>query len=286
MPSRLHSQTGAVFDFLERRWKRLTTQRRVASALVIVFGAGLALVEARRLPWLSQDLIERLPSNHFEAILLPFTLLLLAEVISLVFALAQSVAVAVGKQLEIMSLILIRQSFKELTYFPEPIVWSTTSGEITRRVLYILSDATGALIIFGLLAVYFRLQTHQPISSDPDDRTSFVGAKKLIALVLLASLLMIAVNVVWAWVATGEEKSFFEVFYTLLIFADVLIVLISLRYSVAYAVVFRYFGFAVATVLIRLALTAPRVVDAGLGVTATIFAIALTWVYNRTVRSE
>jgi hypothetical protein len=104
--------------------------------------------------------------------------------------------------------------------------------------------------------------------------------------VLLASLLVIAVNVAWAWFTTGDEKSFFEVFYTLLIFADVLIVLISLRYSVAYAVVFRYFGFAVATVLTRLALTAPRMVDAGLGVTATIFAIALTWVYNRTVTRE
>jgi hypothetical protein len=282
MPSRLQNRTESLFDFLEQRWEKLTTQRRVASALVVVFVAGLALVEARRLTWLPQDLIERLPSNHFEAILLPFTLLLLTEVISLVFALAQSVAVAVGKQLEIMSLILIRQSFKELTYFPEPIVWSTTSGEITQRVLYIISDAAGALAIFGLLVIYFRLQTHQPITTDPDDQSSFIGAKKLIALALLASLLLIAVNVVWAWVATGEEKSFFEVFYTLLIFADVLIVLISLRYSVAYPVVFRYFGFAVATVLIRLALTAPRVVDAGLGVTATVFAIALTWVYNRT----
>jgi len=286
MPSRFQQRTESLFGTLEQKWEKLTTQRRVASTLVIVFIAGLALVEARRVPWLSQDVAERLPSNHFEAILLPFTLLLLTEVISLVFALAQSVAVAVGKQLEIMSLILIRQSFKELTFFPEPIVWGATSGEITRRVLYILSDATGALIIFALLAVYFRLQTHQPITSDPDDRSSFVGAKKLIALLLLASLVAIAVNVTWAWFATGEEKSFFEVFYTLLIFADVLVVLISLRYSVAYPVVFRYFGFAVATVLIRLALTAPRVIDAGLGVTATIFAIALTWVYNRAVASE
>jgi hypothetical protein len=66
------------------------------------------------------------------------------------------------------------------------------------------------------------------------------------------------------------------------IFADVMIVLISLRHTVAYPVVFRYFGFAVATVMIRLALTAPRVVNAGLGVAATVFAIALTWLYNRT----
>jgi hypothetical protein len=286
MPNRLLSGTGSVFDLLEERWQKLTTQRRVASTLVVVLVAGLALVEARRISWLSPELAERLPSNHFEAILLPFTLLLLAEVISLVFAIAQSVAIAVGKQLEIMSLILIRQSFKELTFFPEPIVWDLTSGEITRRVLYILSDASGALVIFGLLVIYFRMQTHQPISRDPDDQSSFVGAKKLIALALLASLAIIAAEVAWAWLFTGEEHSFFEIFYTLLIFADVLIVLISLRYSVAYPVVFRYFGFAVATVLIRLALTAPRVVDAGLGVVATVFAIALTWVYNRTAAGE
>jgi len=142
------------------------------------------------------------------------------------------------------------------------------------------------LVIFALLVVYFNMQTHQPISRDPDDQSSFVGAKKLIALALLGSLLIIAAEVVWAWVSTGQEHSFFEIFYTILIFADVLIVLISLRYSVAYPVVFRYFGFAVATVLIRLALTAPRVVDAGLGVVATLFAIALTWVYNRTSTGE
>ena len=143
-----------------------------------------------------------------------------------------------------------------------------------------------ALVIFALLVIYFRMQTHQPISRDPDDQSSFVGAKKLIALALLTSLAVISAEVVWAWFFTGEEISFFETFYTPLIFADVLIVLISLRYSVAYPVVFRYFGFAVATVLVRLALTAPRVVDAGLGVVATVFALALTWVYNRTATGE
>jgi hypothetical protein len=254
---------------------------------VVIFVVGLLLVELRRLGWVTPDLVARLPANHFEAILLPFNLLLLAEVISLVFALAQSVASAVAKQLEIMSLILIRQSFKELTYFPEPIVWETTSGEVSRRVIYILSDSIGALVIFALIVVYIRLQRHRPISDDADARSSFVAAKKIIALLLLLSLAGLAVVVGWSWIATGGSPSFFEIFYTLLIFADVLIVLISLRYSVAYPVVFRYFGFAVATVLIRLALTAPRIIDAGLGVAATLFAIALTWVFNRaTVQTE
>jgi hypothetical protein len=285
MPSRLLQDSERLFDFLRRRWRTLATQRWIATSLVVIFVAGLVLVEIRRMQWLPPEFSSRLPSNHFEAILFPFTLLLLAEVIFLVFALAESVATAVGKQLEIMSLILIRQSFKELTYFPEPIVWDTTSSEITRRVLYIGSDAAGALIIFGLLVIYLRLQRHQPITSDPDERSNFVAAKKLIAILLLLSLVVIAAEVAFTWTATGQARSLFEVFYTVLIFADVLIVLISLRYSVTYPVVFRYFGFAVATVLIRLALTAPRVVDAGLGVAATLFAIALTWLYNRAALS-
>jgi len=33
-------------------------------------------------------------------------------------------------------------------------------------------------------------------------------------------------------------------------------------------------------VLIRRALTEPRFADAGLGITAAIFAVALTWIYN------
>jgi hypothetical protein len=280
MSHKVMDRAGRLFDLLEKRWQNFATQRRVASALVVVFVAGLLLVEIKRFGWVSPELALRLPSNHFEAILLPFSLLLLAEVISLVFALAQSVATAVAKQLEIMSLILIRQSFKELTYFPEPIVWDTSSGEISRRVLYILSDSAGALIIFALIVVYNRLQRHQPISGDADARTNFVTAKKLIALLLLGSLGLLGAQVAWIWTVAGTSPSFFEIFYTALIFADVMIVLISLRYSVAFPVVFRYFGFAVATVLIRLALTAPRVIDAGLGVVATVFAIALTWVYN------
>jgi hypothetical protein len=101
MPGRLLRGTEKLFDLLRGRWEKLATQRRVATALVVVFVVGLLLVEVRRLHWLTPDLSLRPPSNHFEAILLPFTLLLLAEVISLVFAIAESVAIAVGKQLEI-----------------------------------------------------------------------------------------------------------------------------------------------------------------------------------------
>jgi hypothetical protein len=288
---RILGRSSRVFDRLEARWNTLATQRWVAAMLTIVFLAGMLIIEANRRGWLPAAVAEHVPHKHFDAILWAFTLLLLAEVVSLVFALAKSVATAVGKQLEIMSLILVRQSFKELTKFSEPIEWNDT---VRDQVLYILSDAFGALAIFAVLVLYTKLQRHQPITHDEAERTSFVAAKKLTALALLGSLVVIAAHVMWVWSLGTVEPPvfhalsdlFFEIFYTLLIFADVLIVLISMRYSIAYPIVFRYFGFAVATVLIRLALTAPRFIDAGLGITAAVFAVGLTWVFNLAATSE
>lgn len=274
--------SSRLFDRLERWWESVATRKRVATLLINVFLVGLVVIEARRRGWIPEPFADAVPTKHYYAILLAFTLLLVAEVIDLVFALAQSVAKAVGKQLEIMSLILIRQSFKELTYFDEPIVWPAMSSEVSQRVLFILSDAIGAVLIFALLALYYKLQPHRPITKDADDQANFIASKKLIALVLLFSLVLLGVDYVAAVVTGSVAHGFFEVFYTLLIFADVLIVLISLRYNISYPVVFRYFGFAVATVMIRLALTAPRVADAALGVGATLFSITLTWAYNKT----
>jgi hypothetical protein len=66
-----------------------------------------------------------------------------------------------------------------------------------------------------------------------------------------------------------------------LVLADVLLVFLSLRYSASYRVVFRNSGLAVATVILRLGLAAPAFYNAGLGIAATAFALALTYAYGR-----
>jgi hypothetical protein len=264
------------YDALERRWESVATQRRLASVLVLVFVGGLVLIELGRRGWLPAGVGRHLSTSHFYALHTAFTLLLLFEVIALVFGLVQSVARAAGMQFEILSLILVRQTFKELTTLDEPI----DAGQVVDVVPYIVSDAVGALLIFAVLGLYYRLQRHRPISAAEDERASFVATKKLIALGLLGGLLLIGLDVVVGFVATGHGGSFFEAFYTLLVFADVLIVLVSMRYTSAYPVVFRYFGFAAATVIVRLALTAPRFWDAAMGLGAALFAVGLTWAYN------
>lgn len=66
----------------------------------------------------------------------------------------------------------------------------------------------------------------------------------------------------------------------MLIFADVLVVLISLRYNASYRVVFRNSGLAVATLLLRVSLVAPPPWAGAIGLGAGVFAVGLTLAFN------
>jgi hypothetical protein len=105
-----------------------------------------------------------------------------------------------------------------------------------------LSDAAGALAIFVVLGFYYRLQRHRPAPGAAADRTNFIVAKKYISMLLLVVFATMGGRVGLLTLLGHQGHHFFEPFYTLLIFADILVVLLSLRYSATYQVVFRAFG--------------------------------------------
>ena len=261
-----------VFDRLEDLWESARTRRAVAMALVMLFVLDVVAIELARRGVLPRAVAGRLPRNHFRAVEHAFYLLLAFEVVGLVFALARSVTAAAGKQLEIFSLILLRHSFEEFGYLPEPIAWEGARAVVLRMV----ANGFGALAVFVLLGFFYAAQRHRPISDDARDTRGFVAAKKAIALALLAVFGVLAARAL-----LGGHREFFESFYTVLVFADVLVVLVSLRYSSSYDVVFRNSGLALATVLLRLALSAPAYQNAALGVAAALFALGLTYASNR-----
>ncbi|HET7754919.1 MAG TPA: hypothetical protein VFK85_13505 [Anaeromyxobacteraceae bacterium] len=273
----LAAPATALFDRLEHVFHGRTARRAVAWILIGAFFASLALIELARHGLGGPRLAAALPRTHFHAIELVFYLLLSYEVVGLVFAIAQSVANAAGKQFEIFSLILLRRSFEAFAGLDEPLRWTQVHGALE----HMLSDALGALLIFVALGFYYAQQKHRPLSGNVSDRASFIAAKKVIALALLVVLFVMGARSLWGLLVLLEPHPFFEAFYTLLIFADVLVVLISLRYSSSYHVVFRNSGLAVATVLLRVALAAPPPWSAVLGLVAVVFALALTLAYNR-----
>ncbi len=269
---------GRAFDRLDAAWESAATRRWTANALAVAFVGTLAVIEAHRWGVLPAGLAAVVPRSHFAAIGVAFTALLLVETVGLVLALADSVAGSVGKQFELFSLILLRDAFKALGTLSEPVEWA--SAEAPVRVA--LADGAGALAVFAGVLLYDRLQQHRRITADSAEQARFVAAKKTIALVLLAAIAVAGVDDLRRYATGADPYPFFDRVFTALIFADVLLVLVSLRYTSTYAVVFRNAGFALATVVLRLALVAPGVSGVGLGVGATAFLLALAWLYSRT----
>lgn len=274
---RLLDTASRVFDRIEHAWEAPRTRRSTGTVLVVLFVVSLLAVELRRRGLLPEPLASHVSTSHFAAISLAFTALLLVEVVELILALARSVAASIGAQFELFSLILLREAFKELGKLPEPVVWEASR----EAILHALADAGGALLVFVGVIAYTHLQRHRRITTTEADQGRFVQAKKVLALGLLAAFVIAGVEDLWRVAAQDDPYPFFDGFFTALIFADVLVVLISLRYTDTYAVVFRNAGFALATVVLRLALVAPVYINIGLGLGATAFVIALTAAYNR-----
>ena len=266
-----------TFDRIDAAWESAATRRGTANTLVVLFVATLVAVELKRWGLLPGSLAGLVPTSHFAAIGTVFTALLLVETVGLVLALADSVAGSVGKQFELFSLILLRDAFKALGTLGEPVVWATAEAPV--RIA--LADGAGALVVFAGVVLYDRLQQHRPITIGSADQQRFVTAKKVIALALLAAIAVAGLDDVRRYITAADPYPFFDRVFTALIFADVLLVLVSLRYTSTYAVVFRNAGFALATVVLRLALVAPGVPGVGLGIGATAFLLALAWLYNR-----
>jgi hypothetical protein len=272
----------ALYDRLDL-WRKSHAIRGVlVLALILTFLGSLGVIELRRQGWLPPSIAARVAGSHFVAIGIVFYLLVLAEVVGMIFGLTESVSRAVGKQIEILSLILLRQSFEILSSLDEPLRWDVLLAKASdNRLLDLVIDALVALLIFVLVGFYYRIQHEQPISEDSRDQAGFIESKKIVALLLLLGLAVVTARGAVDYFKVGGKSSlFFEEVFSLLIFSDVLIVLIALRYSVSYRVVFRNSAFALATVLMRLALTAPTPYNAALGVTAALYAIGLTLAYN------
>lgn len=267
-----------IFDPLHHFWEHERMHRRLALGLIVVFLAALVCIELNRQGLLPEALAAHTPTNHFHAVNLAFTLVLILEVISLIFTLPCSFSKSVGKQFEILSLILLRDAFKELSYFSEPI----TVGANLTPVFHILGYGFGALVVFALLGVYYRIQPDKKQGMGlPHDLFRFVAAKKGIALLLLFTFAVLGLGNLYNMSAGLPRIDFFPVFYTLLIFTDILVVLISQCFRPSFHAVFRNSGYALCTLFIRLALAAPPMYDVALGIVAALFAIALTLAWTR-----
>ena len=268
------------FAYLPLRtfWESRRTAHYLSVALVTTFGLsmGLALVN----DWHLLAVTGLLGHCHLlQAVEVSFTLLLFFEMVSLVFVIPDSIANSIGKQIEILSLVLLRSSFKEFSHyhFERPLQSQLES------VYKMVADGGGALLVFLLLSLYYGVQRHRAITQEAD-RAGFVQLKQLMALLVLAALVLLIGHDVYQALRTGHWVQSVDRFYLLLIYADVLFLLVAFRYTLHYPDIFRYSAFVLVTVFIRFSLLAPVYYNALLAVFSVVFAIAV--VYSHTLFTE
>jgi len=269
------SISDKVFGFLRAFWESKKINKLMSSVLVAVFIISTIVSYLDRSNLISLGKWDESFINPFFAIEISFTLLLILELLSLIFVLPESVAKSVGKQFELLSLIFMRSGFKEFSHI-DNFEWDHFPPEVINMFAY----AFGALAIFLIMGLNYKLQLHTRLTKTEDDEVEFIQAKKVLAIGLLVAFFVIGFHDVKALLTTGEYLHSFDKFYTVLIFSDIVIVLIALRYTLNYYKIFRYSAFVLATIFIRISLSIKVYQNVLVGVSAALFVLLLTFVYN------
>jgi hypothetical protein len=275
---------SALFDNLysERRQKQL--DRLVVNLSVAGLIAHLALVFLSRSMASPPALIAAAGRNYLAAIYTPFSFILFYEVLMLIGALPRSTTQSIAKQYEIVSLIFMRGFFKDIAELHGVNELVSLSPEAWPVML----NAGAGLLMFLLVTVFLhaarRRRDDNLSEAELPDLEKFISRKKTIALGLTVLLLGIALQRVIEFLGAGSQVNLNALFYTdlftVMIFTDVLIVILSLAVSDRYERVFRNGAFVISTILIRLSLTAVWPYGALLALMGMVFGICTLLIYN------
>ncbi len=282
--------------------KMISKIRRIAVILALLFFfLFVILVYAHQSGWITVSWPQKIPSDFFFAVYIAFTFILFYEVLSMIFVLPNSIADSIGKQYEIMSLIILRTVFEHVGNFQkaiESLTGSLSHGlDISQKALHnwksveeLLAGCFGSLILFFLVRVYYTLQRHRRILDDPNDYRGFVAVKRLLSLSLIVILFFLGISEVIhlceSFFSVGIQgisisHIFFKDMFSVMIFVDILLVLLPTRYSSDYHVVFRNSGLTISTVVLRMSFSSSIMVSVIMAILAVLIGIGITLVYNQ-----
>ena len=223
-------------------------------------------------------------SDPIAALYTPFSFILVYEAFLLIYYIPRSFTTAVGKQYEIISLIVIRKIFKDI-----PLIDLNSNWIENPYNLQLIYDLVGILVIFFLIYLFKRTKQNLPIKSVSEKLNQFISSKKLVSIVLIPILIGICIISFLTWfngviINQSFEGNinylFFNDFFTLLILVDVFILLLSFAYTDRYSQLIRNTGFIISTILLRLSFSASGITGILLIISGIVFGLLILLIYN------
>lgn len=224
--------------------------------------------------------------NYLKAIYTPFSFILVYEVFLLVIILSESMTEFIGKQFEIITLITLRSFFHDVAdvQMLSPLKLSDPA------VVSLGYDLMASLLMFGLTVAFHRLHSRHRDYDSKEPLERFINLKKSISVALLVVLAITSFYNLQSWIShaipallNGTEfpdpNSFFYVhFFGVMIYADVLLLIISFLYDSSFYTVTRNASFIISTVLLRLSLSMERPTNHLVIGVAFLFSIAVMFI--------
>ena len=270
------------------------TKKRIEKVILYVallgFFIHLAFIFLSKFNIVNLHLESELFKNPISAIYTPFSFILIYEVYLLIYYLPKSFTTYITKQYEIITLIIIRKLFKDLSGLQLTSNWFEIKDD-----LQFTYDILASIVLFYLIFQFQKQgkrKNNQP-KIDVPKIERFINRKKILAVFLVPTFFIMALITFSSWLAsisfTTEgltsfetiNNLFFDEFFTVLILVDVVLLLISFFYTDKFHKIIRNSGFIVSTILIRLSFGVSGLVSTVLIISAVLFGLAIILIHNK-----
>ena len=226
--------------------------------------------------------------SYLKAIYTPFSFILFYEVFLLVIIIPNSISEFIGKQFEVITLITLRSFFHDIADFDLHHSISLHNPVF----LSLMYDLAASLTMLGLTILYYKIY-HSNVKTDHiKELNQFINIKKTVSLCMIVVLLLLSVTSFSSWlmemvtaIKTNQNYPnpntvFYEDFFSIMIFVDVLLLVISFTYHASFFIIFRNASFIITTILLRMSLTIDKPMNYFMIFVGFLFSIISFFLYR------
>tara|TARA_B100000927_G_scaffold39271_1_gene28119 strand:+ start:2823 stop:3692 length:870 start_codon:yes stop_codon:yes gene_type:complete len=273
-----------IFQFFIGKKSKELIKKYILILSILSFIIHLLLIYLAKFELINFNDPYNLLNNPIAAIYTPFSFILIYELYLLIYYLPRSITSYISKQYEIITLIVIRRIFKDISNInlKEDIFNSSYNTQI-------FIDLGAAVLLFFLIYLFRRNSIKSISTKDEVSLSKFIRVKKWISALLIPTLSIMALYHLFTWTYTTTNYSsqissinavFFDELFQLLILVDVLLLIFSFFNSDYFHRIIRNSGFIISTILIRISFMAEGLSNIILIISSLVFGILIQLIYN------
>tara|TARA_B100000614_G_C14468237_1_gene461397 strand:+ start:72 stop:959 length:888 start_codon:yes stop_codon:yes gene_type:complete len=279
---------NTIFNFFIGEKTKNKIEKTILYISIFGFVIHLSLIYLYKSNLLQINDYYNLLNNPISAIYTPFSFILIYEIYQLIYYLPRSISTYISKQYEIITLIIIRRIFKDISDL------NLNNNILTNNFnekLFI--DLAASLILFFLIYL-FRVNSKKILINVPDSYKllKFIRIKKWLSSILVPLITILATFHLYNWTLdfihinnTENLKSlnniFFDELFQILILVDVFLLLFSFFNSDMFHNIMRNSGFIISTILIRVSFMTEGINNIILIMVSVLFGLFIQLIYNK-----